>query len=201
MWWSIFAGVGSMSCTWAQWPGQEHSTQVQCQHPRQRNKATEPAKPHPPRVASLNHWYLVTEHIICKPENWCWKILYFSEQRAHSVTGPGIWTQVGLYRCLRLPLPGGQSNLTGSQVTQAIPTPTHGGYTDSSFWLWGQHWDFMDVEPHCPWLPLQGSSWELRWPDNRGGTHLPVSTTPQRSENQRCARKLKTCDSVPPTGK
>lgn len=82
-------------------------------------------------LASLRPWCQVVEHLICQPENWYYRIVFFffpPEQRVHSVTGPGVKALVGVgegWACkgTRSPLLGKQINTEGCWVPPAHTTP------------------------------------------------------------------------------
>lgn len=87
-------------------------------------------------------------HIICNPKNWCYRNT-FSLSEGHFATNPRFRQKLGGGGKLHRGPLGGLSNKGGSKVPPLHPAPTR-DCTASGVWLWGQHWDFTDLDPHCP---------------------------------------------------
>ena len=157
-WVGIPVGVRSTSCSWAQKPGQGHSTKVQPWlsagwHMGQRSKATEPGHPitsracfpsplvsgcrahylQPQGLVLQNHFSLWAKGALC---DWSWGEIAGGPHKVRSHHHKAHWVPPG--------------HLPASPDIIAILTAAS-GYRR-------QHWDFKNLEPTA--FPLQ--SWSSR---------------------------------------
>lgn len=141
-WWALLQKWATLSCSWAQRPGQDTALSCYCSSlavgiQGRETKPWSPATCRLPGLISLHPWCWVVEHIIHKPENWY--------ERVTISLVPG-WGSRGPCKGPRLPLLGGQ-NKEGIWVPSANPISKHHGYTDGSQkHCWGQHSDFIELK-------------------------------------------------------
>nr|KAF6500926.1 hypothetical protein HJG59_007951 [Molossus molossus] len=105
-----------------------------------------PVTPWPPKLTFLHPWCWVVEHSICKPKNWCYRIVFSPEQSVHSVTGLRVREQEVPFRGQRSPLQRGQNNKEAGQFPSPAPPPFITTTPMIASGCRGQHWDSKELK-------------------------------------------------------